>query len=549
MGLLPIQGLAVERGVERLVKIEIESREQLRFFTQMQLNLVDIRSNYVTAEATDEQILNLRQAGFKVTILLDDVRDAIAHVRSLENLGDYHNYSEMVAELVQIANTHPTITMLDTIGYSVQNRLLLAMKISDNPRQNEDEAVFQLIGAHHGNELIGNEVCIYMINYLTDNYPANSIVKNLVDNREIWIVPMPNPDGVEYGWRYNANGVDLNRDYGYMWEGWGGSSAPFSQPEVKALRALSQDYPYTISISYHSGTEYVIYPWCYHPDATKDDANFATICNTYGSLAGYPVDQTWWGLYEVHGGSMDYSYGCDDALGFSVELSYDYAPPPNQIDPICQANRDAILYCIDRAGKGIKGIVTDSETGEPLSARIYVQQIGWPVITDSVVGDYHRFLLPGTYTVIVSANGHQPKTFSNVVVYPDSVTTLNVQLDRGGPNYAHKVVFCKIADPYDAHNNHTLTTSALGAPDGVYLSIGVSGWIAFDMGEGTEIVDRAGKDFKIYEAGSTDEGFTAYVSNYWNGPWQSVGTGMGTTEFDIAGTGLSKARYVKIVDD
>ena len=96
-------------------------------------------------------------------------------------------------------------------------------------------------GAHHGNEYMSVELPLLLAWDLVQNYSIDPDITDYVDNREIWIIPLVNPDGREMNQRYNANGVDLNRDYGYMWDGEGGSPSPFSQPEVQVMRAHGLD--------------------------------------------------------------------------------------------------------------------------------------------------------------------------------------------------------------------------------------------------------------------------------------------------------------------
>jgi len=526
--------------IRRLVLVELEDRAQIHSLYQMKVTMVDAGQRYVEVLATDEEIKAIKEEGFKVTILKEDYRS-----EAREKAPGYHDYEALVAEMNQIANDHPNIARLYICGYSVKGRQILGMKITDNPDIEENEPEIRLIGAHHGNELISVEIPLYMLNYLTDNYGSDPTVTDLVNNREIWAVPMMNPDGVESYSRYNANGVDLNRDYGYMWEGWGGSPGPFSQPETRAIRILSQANPFAISLSYHCAATYVNYLWDYTPILTQDNDLIVELSNGYADSSGYtPING--WSWYEVHGSCQDAEYGLEGTLGWTIETPF---PSEPGIDEVCEENRGAILYMIKIAAQGVSGIVTDASTGEPLSALVDIVEVGWPIYSDSTLGDYHRVLLPGTYTLKVSANGYQTKTIPNIVVTSGSTTVVDVALNQGGGKYAFKVVTAEIADPYNSYNNHTLTPWALGPPDNQFLSIGVGGKIVLDMGKGSEIKDLPGPDFRVYEAGSTQESFYAYVSNTWNGPWTYLGMGTGTWDFDLSGSGLTQARYVKIVDD
>jgi len=124
----------------------------------------------------------------------------------------FHTYQQCIDEMEQAAIDHPNIVILDTLGYSVQGRMILGAKISDNPTQEENEPEFRIIGNHHGNEYMGFEIGLNMLQYLTDNYGSITQVTHLVNDLETWIIPMMNPDGRTAGSRYNADGVDLNRD-------------------------------------------------------------------------------------------------------------------------------------------------------------------------------------------------------------------------------------------------------------------------------------------------------------------------------------------------
>lgn len=539
-----------EDGVESLVKIEIGRREEVRNFVEMRLTITDRGADYVKAIVSQEELDQLKELGYKVEILIEDMAHALDWLKALPDRGEYHSYAELVADLTTLVNSYPGITHLDTIGYSVQGRALLALKITDNPDRRENEPEVRIIGCHHGNEAISVEVPLSLAHYLCEQYGGDPEVTHLVDNREIWIIPMMNPDGLEAGTRRNANSVDLNRDYGYMWEGWGGSQAPYSQPETKAIYLFSQEHNFSLSLSHHSGAEYVNYLWNYTPILTQDDSLIVDLSYGYASYSNYPVTNGWqW--YETHGDCNDYSYGIDGDIDWTIELSYSYTPPPSAIDSLCERNREAQIYIIKKAGQGVAGFILDAVTGDTIKqAMVNVEEVDWPVYVDPHFGDYHRVLLPGVYTVTATANGYFPQTIHDVEVFEDSTTLLDFSLEPGGGSYAYKFVWANVADPANEYNNHTLTPHALGLPDGQFLSIGVGGDVVLDMGPLTPIADLPGFDFTIYEGNDgIDEGYEVYLSNDWDGPWISLATGSGTQSFDISEAGFSQARYVRLIDD
>lgn len=209
------------------------------------------------------------------------------------------------------------------------------------------------------------------------------------------------------------------------------------------------------------------------------------------------------------------------------------------------------------SGQGIAGYVTDSVTGDPLWARVTVIEKDWPIFTDINLGDYHRYVLSGTYSISVSAPGYREKTVSNITTYADTFTQVDIALSPMDTSYAFKVVICNVPNYYD--QNHTVTPHALGDTDGNYLSLGVSyqygqrdGWIIFDMGPETPVFNKSGYDFGVVEGNDgTTEACSVFVGEYptWSGPWFFVGMVTGSQEIDISSSGLGQARYVMLVDD
>jgi len=182
-------------------------------------------------------------------------------------------------------------------------------------------------------------------------------VTNLVNQRVIWVFPNVNPDGGEYdtrtGWAYEwwrknrrqngdgSFGVDLNRNYGYMWGCCGGSSpypdsetyrgpAPFSEPETQAIRDFVLDHPeVTVSLSLHTFGEYVLWPWGYTYSPVPDPIDRDTFENLGQALAAtndYRPQQAYH-LYLTDGTSDDWLYGERGIIAFTFEL-YPRTMPP-----------------------------------------------------------------------------------------------------------------------------------------------------------------------------------------------------------------------------
>jgi hypothetical protein len=491
----------------------------------------------VVVLVSEEEFAWLSSMNFSPEVIPDAVAIEHGWKYSPELERDFHSYAQMTTELQTIATTYPEITRLYDLGQSVQGRVLWGLKITDNPDDEENEPEVRICGLHHGNEYMSAELPLNLALLLVQNYSTDPTITELVDNREIWIIPMVNPDGREAGTRYNAHGIDLNRNYGYMPE----SATPYSEPETRAMRNNALQNNFVLSLSFHCSGDIVNYVWNYKHQRVPDNTAVESLSEQYGSHNGYWVVEGYdW--YQTLGDCNDFSYGTRGDMDWTIEVQ------DSNIPQAWDLNREAMLEIIDAANMGLTGVVTNAGTGQPIPATIWVEEALWPCFADPAIGDYHKVLLPGTYTVHYQANGYEEKILS-VDVEAGEPTVLNVALQPSPQYYAYQVTTCAYYAPSDNYqNNPTEGISSLGIPDGVCASLGVGGYIVLDMlNQITDTPDA--NDLKVYEGDSTSDGYVVSVSNEWDGPWVSLGTGMGTAEFDLANGSVESARYVKIVDD
>jgi hypothetical protein len=427
------------------------------------------------------------------------------------------------------ASAYPNITELISIGQSVYGRELWAMKITDNPSVEEFEPEIQWIGAHHGDETISSEVCYYMIDHLLTNYGTDPQVTWLVDEREIWIIPMFNPDGFESGSRYNGNGVDLNR--GYLCPCGCNAGSAMAQPEHQALEAFNERMNPVTSLTFHSGAVYVNYLWDYTYSATPDEPMIITISDGYGDRSGLPVTNgaDW---YIVHGSCQDWCYDQRGEIDTTIEVSTTKDPPASSIDPIVDDNIPAMLYQARMSGKGIRGLVTDGDTGEPLSGTISIPEIGKDVYTDPDVGDYHRMVESGTYTVQCAVEGYPTQTVYNVSAGLDTFVVVNFEMEPPPRGTIAGTVTDDAMNPIEATveltdlSGYSATTDpATGSYEIPHIPIGTHSVRVSAPGHRTE--ERTG--IEVFDSTISTEDFTllspVFYDDFegglssWNGSW------------------------------
>ncbi|MFA5509450.1 MAG: DUF2817 domain-containing protein [Candidatus Cloacimonetes bacterium] len=370
---------------------------------------------YVRDEAEYQSILT---AGMDATRLpnpapeLARILNSRPPIRGGE-MDDYYSFDEYVDFMQQTAIQYPELCHLEMIGSSVQGRPIYFMKISDNVAQDEPEPGFRFISSIHGDEPVGYDLLIRLIQLLTSEYGSDARITEIVDNTEIWICPMLNPDGFVAGRRFNAQNIDLNRNYPMP----SGDQHPDGNswaPENVAVMDFSQAHNFQLSTNLHGGSAVINYPWDYTFTLTPDNDLIREAALTYSrensmvyNSPQFPegvVNGAQW--YVITGSLQDWSYGYTDCIDLTAEIGANKWPPASELPMYWDLNKESMLCLLEFVQNGVHGTVT-SEGGMPLGdATIHVVGNDKVMNAGSVWGDYHRLLLPGSYTIRAEADGY-----------------------------------------------------------------------------------------------------------------------------------------------
>ncbi len=435
-------------AILRAVPIASFSREQLRperidpFTTRW---IFEPRVTEAEADA-------LRAAGVDFELIADRERDVRREIERIwaeqaalggevfarGERGVYHTYTQLGQILSDAETDHPAICQMGNIGTSVQGRNLWTLVISDNVGVEEAEPEVRISANMHGNEKISMEMSVYLIEYLTDNYGQTGYedVTYLVDNYEIHFLPLHNPDGHVAGNRQNANGIDLNRNFPVPDGSIGDDGTWTEEPETSSYKSWCFGQNFVIAQDGHSGALVVNYPWDYTYDLTPDDAAFILHSEEYswynqpmwnGSFYhGITRGAEW---YVTEGSIQDWAYHETGSMHVIVEFSDSYAPPASQLDAYWDDNRESFMHWIKAARYGVNGVVTASDTGNPLNATVTVIGNDKVVYTDPVIGDYYKLLPDGSFDISFSAAGYITHTEYGVSTSWGTPTVLDIQLD------------------------------------------------------------------------------------------------------------------------
>ncbi len=438
---------------ETYFKFTVKARVELETITRL-ISIDKVIGDTVYAYANQQQIEvfeNLNYLYQKLphpgTLIQPEMTTDPAEVKGWDV---YPTYDAYVSLMNQFASGYPNLCQLVNIGSSVEGRSLLFVKISDNVDQAEDEPEFMYTATMHGDETCGFMLMLRLIDYLLSNYGVDTQVTELVNNSEIWINPLANPDGTYnsgnhtvYGaTRYNANGVDLNRNFKEPDEGDHPDGNAW-QPETIAMMDFAADHHFVHSANFHGGAEVVNYPWDTWPDLHADDdwyqdisheyADLAQANSPYGYMDGFDDGITnGWDWYTVAGGRQDFMNYFQRCRETTIELSNTKLLPESELNNHWNYNKDALLNYMDNVLSGIRGIVTDMY-GNPLAAEITLVDHDFTnsqVWTDPAVGDYHRMVVAGNYILMVDAYGYSPKIIENIDITNDKSTIVNIELEE-----------------------------------------------------------------------------------------------------------------------
>lgn len=352
----------------------------------------------VTVSGTSSQADRLRRQGFEVTELrAPGLVEAVDQRKAAKDYPSgyeaYHTYDEMVAALDKTVADHPDIASKFSLGKSYEGRDIWALKISDNVATDEAEPEALFTCRLHAREIITTEQCLAWSDLLTSGYGSDDQIKQLVDGREIVLIPEVNPDGAEFDiasgnfamWRKNRQpnegsdyvGTDLNRNFGYKWGCCDGSStdpsaedyrgeAAFSTPEADVIgkyfdsRVVDGVQQITTHIDVHSYGNLVLWPYGYTDedvpsDMTQDEHDTLVALGTsFAEDNGYTPEQSS-ELYVTDGAIDDHTFGSlssnDDfrVMSFTFEVGEDFYPQDSEIEALTSKNTGPFLTALEYA--------------------------------------------------------------------------------------------------------------------------------------------------------------------------------------------------------
>ena len=375
------------------------------------------KGHFIISDFSTKELTIARDYGFKLEVLIDDLEqhfltqnNLIVPLKNLEcaalsetyqtpvhfndpagSMGGYFTYQEVLDELDQMKALYPNLittksnisTFLtqgqpdNSVTPSIGGNGIKWVKISDNPDASEPEPEILYTAIHHAREPMSLHQLIFYMWYLLENYETDTEVQSIVNNTELYFVPVVNPDGYLYNEKTNPNGggfwrknrrnngngtfgVDNNRNYEYFIDGnsgngmWGGEgssgnpdsqvyrgSSPFSEVENQAMKWFVEQHNFIMAFNNHSYGELLLRPYGYIENTPSADEELLD------NLGAELVSQNGYNnilsaeLYAAAGDSDDFMYGTvgthDKILAYTPEIGPEFWPPSNQIEAISKS--------------------------------------------------------------------------------------------------------------------------------------------------------------------------------------------------------------------
>jgi carboxypeptidase T len=502
--------------------------------------------HYLDAWLSEYEISLLQKSGVSYQVLVDDwmeyynsqpkmtqaeVTDQMNQAYEKDNIthsiygsmGGYMTYTEVVAKLDSMRMWYPQfISPKFSLGQTYENRDMWCVRVTKNPDAPTGRPEVMLHALIHAREPESMETQFYYMFWLFENYNTDPLARYILDNREIYWIPVFNADGYVHNQTTNPSGggmwrankhltsppsltcgpVDPNRNFGIyqFWnspnngsgtnscEGGQGTyrgTLPFSELETQNIKTFVNSRSIKTAFSAHTYGNYLIKPWCWQdPIGTPDDAIYTTFLNDMKAVSGYTAgfpSQTVG--YKVRGGTDDWYYndsGHAKIFSITPETGTSFWPPQNQIIPLAQGMLHSNQYITLVAGPYVNYVSSNfnQSTYTPGSAgtfRVRYKNKGVMTANNTKI-----ILTPANSNVTIPTQ----QFTVNVATNQQDSSTFNFTLAAGAPNNCYVPCFLQIKQ-----DTSTIYTQ------GVYIPVGTP--------TANVVLNDAAANFTNWTAGGT----------------------------------------------
>ncbi len=424
-------------------------------------------------------------AGIPFKPVIPDERKGFHTASSVAEAMQWHTYPtwqhyDTIMHL--LAERWPQMCRLDTIGFSVRGRAVLVLELTDRNITGACKPGVMLSSSIHGDELAGFVLLMRLAEYLASHGgESGTPAAQLMSRLRIWINPLSNPDGtyrngdtIQYPVRANSNGYDLNRNFPDPEDP---APQPLQKETADMIRFLEERRP-VLSANLHGGAEVVNYPWDKWDRRHPDDEWFRSISRHYADTVhrysgihymrflddGITRGSVW---YKIRGGRQDYVTYSLGGREVTLEINDEKLTPGPALGQLWEWNQRSLLNYLSEALNGVRGMVTDAGSGDPVRAKIVIEghdADSSHVWSDAASGFYLRMLPPGTWRLTFTAPGYEPLTTETVLTGDEPRLTRDISLRRSEVSHPDPPLSGLVAwpNPSDGYFNLMLPETVSG---------------------------------------------------------------------------------------
>ena len=413
--------------------LAIQNRSEIQEINKL-CSVDGFDGTHVVCYANQKQYDNLLEAGYQPTLqtppsMLDEAKmwDGNRATYEWDSYPTYSQYESMMQAFPSSVVSGRTCTYIE-LGTLNSGRKIMGVRINNGDPDGKPKFLYN--STIHGDETTGWIMMLRFIDELCTS--TDSRIVNLINNLDIFIFPNINPDGTYYGGnnninqarRYNANGVDMNRNYPDPHS----SAHPDGnayQTETQWFMTLAETYPFTMAATYHGGAEIVNYPWDNTSTRHADDAwwqyvsleyanlchavssSYLTTCNSNGDTPSGITNGADW--YTIGGGRQDYMNGYRQCREITIECSNTKKPNASQLPTFWNYNHNSILALLEQCTYGIHGVVEDFYSHQPIegvTVTVFNHDDEYSVVSTHEAGDFHRPIKGGNWTIQLTKEGY-----------------------------------------------------------------------------------------------------------------------------------------------
>ncbi|MCM2272574.1 MAG: immune inhibitor A [candidate division Zixibacteria bacterium] len=334
---LSVSATAADKVPVSKIVVDQISKSQFNDLISLGLDIIEAEGDRLEILARPADRQKLEYLGIPYQVEQEDLETFYAQ-RAAEPFGGFRTYTEILQYLDSLSTAHPNImTARYAVDTSVEGRSIYVVKVSDNPNIDEDEPEVFYNSLIHAREPAGAAALLNVLRHLVTEYGIDTEATEIVDGRELYFMPVVNPDGYLWNedtnpdggglWRKNRRinagnsiGVDLNRNFDFKWgyDDIGSSSssssdvyrgaAPFSEPETQAIRDFVVSRNFSVCNNIHTYSDLFLWPYGYDRIFSHQEDFFSVLGDSLSQFNGYTAEVSWT-LYPTNGAADDWMWG------------------------------------------------------------------------------------------------------------------------------------------------------------------------------------------------------------------------------------------------